>query len=79
VQNADTRGFVPRTLSFNSTGKILVAANSSARTVQNADGSLTAIPVSLAVFRINAVDGTLEYIRKYDGTGGTWAGFLSAP
>jgi 6-phosphogluconolactonase len=78
VQNADTRGFVPRTLSFNSTGKILVAANSSARTVQNSDGSLTAVPVSLAVFRINAVDGTLEYIRKYDGTGGTWAGFLSA-
>jgi 6-phosphogluconolactonase len=78
IQNADTRGFVPRTLSFNKTGKILVAANSSPRTVRNADGSLTAIPVSLAVFRINA-DGTLEYVRKYDGAGGTWAGFLNAP
>lgn len=78
IQNADTRGFVPRTLSFNKTGKILVASNQTARTVRNADGSLTAIPVSLAVFRINA-DGTLEYVRKYDGAGGTWAGFLSAP
>ena len=34
IQNADTRGFVPRTLSFNKTGKILVAANSSPRSVQ---------------------------------------------
>ena len=78
IQNADTRGFVPRTLSFNKTGKILVAANSSARSVRNADGSITAIPVSLAVFRI-AANGTLEYVRKYDGAGGTWAGFLNAP
>ena len=78
IQNADTRGFVPRTLSFNRPGKILVAANSSARSVLNADGSITAIPISLAVFRIQT-DGTLEYMRKYDGAGGTWAGFLNAP
>jgi 6-phosphogluconolactonase (cycloisomerase 2 family) len=78
IQNADTRGFVPRTLSFNKTGKILVAANSSARSVRNADGTITAIPTSLAVFRIHA-DGTLEYVRKYDSAGGTWAGFLGAP
>jgi 6-phosphogluconolactonase len=78
IQNADTRGFVPRTLSFNKTGKILVAANSSARSVRNPDGSITAIPTSLAVFRIQS-DGTLEYVRKYDGAGGTWAGFLNAP
>ncbi len=78
IQNADTRGFVPRTLSFDKTGKILVAANSSPRSVRNADGTITAIPTSLAVFRINS-DGTLNYVGKYDNTGGTWAGFLNAP
>lgn len=78
IQNADTRGFVPRTISFNTNGKILVAANQTARSVRNPDGSITAVPTSLAVFRINA-DGTLEYVRKYDNAGGTWAGFLSAP
>ena len=78
IQNEDTRGFVPRTLSFNKTGKILVAANQSARNVRNADGSITAVPTSLAVFRISD-DGTLESVRKYDNAGGTWAGFLSAP
>lgn len=78
IQNADTRGFVPRTLSFDKTGKILVAANSSARSVRNPDGTITAIPTSLAVFRINS-DGSLNYVRKYDNAGGTWAGFLNAP
>jgi 6-phosphogluconolactonase len=78
IQNADTRGFVPRTLSFDKTGKILVASNQTARSVRNSDGSITAIPTSLAVFRINS-DGTLDYVRKYDNAGGTWAGFLSAP
>ncbi len=78
IQNADTRGFVPRTLSFNKTGKILVASNQTPRNVRNADGSITAVPTSLAVFRI-LDDGTLEYVRKYDNAGGTWAGFLNAP
>ncbi len=78
IQNADTRGFVPRTITFDKTEKILVAANSSARTVQNADGTTTLIPTSLAVFRMKS-NGRLEYVRKYDNAGGTWAGFLSAP
>ena len=59
IQNADTRGFVPRTITFDKTGKILVAANQTARNVLNPDGSITAVPTSLAVFRINS-DGTLE-------------------
>ena len=42
------------------------------------DGSITAVPTSLAVFRIKA-NGTLKYVRKYDNAGGTWAGFLNAP
>jgi 6-phosphogluconolactonase (cycloisomerase 2 family) len=78
IQNADTRGFVPRTISFNKTGKVLVAANQSARSIRNDDGTITAVPTSLAVFRINS-DGRLSYVRKYDNAGGTWAGFLAAP
>jgi 6-phosphogluconolactonase len=78
IQNADTRGFVPRTITFNKTGKILVASNQSRVNVKNPDGTLTSIPPSLAVFRINH-DGTLEYVRKYDEGGGTWAGMLAAP
>jgi 6-phosphogluconolactonase (cycloisomerase 2 family) len=78
IQTADTHGFVPRTLTFDKTGKILIAANQSAVRVRNADGTITLVPTSLAVFRIRN-DGTLEYVRKYDGAGGTWAGMLSAP
>jgi 6-phosphogluconolactonase (cycloisomerase 2 family) len=78
IQNADTHGFVPRTLSFDKTGKMLIASNQSAVNVRNADGTITRIPTSLAVFRI-LNDGTLEYVRKYDNAGGTWAGFLAAP
>ena len=65
IQNADTHGFVPRTITFDRTEKILVAANQSARTVQNAAGTTTLIPTSLAVFRMKS-NGTLEYVRKYD-------------
>jgi 6-phosphogluconolactonase len=77
IQNADTRGFVPRTITFDKAGKILIAANQSARNVRNPDRSLTLVPTSLAVFRIEP-DGTLEYVRKHDGAGGTWAGTLTA-
>jgi hypothetical protein len=55
-----------------------VASNQSAVSVKNADGSVTLVPTSLAVFRIRH-NGTLEYVRKYDNAGGTWAGMLSAP
>jgi 6-phosphogluconolactonase (cycloisomerase 2 family) len=78
IQNADTRGFVPRTISFDRTGNIMIAANQSARNVLNDDGTITAVPTSIAVFRIRH-DGTLHYVRKYDNAGGTWAGFLGAP
>jgi len=78
IQNADTHGFVPRTFTFDQAGRLLVASNQSAVQVRNSDGSVTTVPTSLAVFRIND-DGTLEYVRKYDGAGGTWAGMVSAP
>ena len=79
IQNADTHGFVPRTFTFDRAGRILIAANQSAVRVTNPDGSITTVPTSLAVFRINGTDGTLEYIRKYDNAGGTWAGMIPAP
>jgi len=78
IQNADTHGFVPRTFTFDQAGRILIASNQSAVRVISPDGSSTTVPTSLAVFRIHT-DGTLEYVRKYDNAGGTWAGMMPAP
>jgi len=78
IQNADTHGFVPRTFTFDQAGRILIASNQSSAKVTNPDSSVTTVPNNLAVFRINT-DGTLQYVRKYDGAGGTWAGMVSAP
>jgi 6-phosphogluconolactonase len=78
VQNADTHGFVPRTFTFDQAGRILIVSNQSAVRVTNPDGSMTTVPTSLAVFRMGT-DGTLEYVRKYDNAGGTWAGMMPAP
>jgi len=78
IQNADTHGFVPRTFTFDQAGRILIADNQSSAKVRNTDGTVSTVPSSLAVFRINT-DGTLQYVRKYDGAGGTWAGTVAAP
>ena len=78
IQNADTHGFVPRTLTYDGSGRILVASNQSAVKVTDANGVVTTVPTSLAVFRIDR-NGMLEYVRKYDGAGGTWAGTFAAP
>jgi 6-phosphogluconolactonase len=78
IQNADTHGFVPRTLTFDEDGKILIASNQSAVNVKDSSGNVTTVPTSLAVFRIRH-DGRLEYVRKYDDAGGTWAGTTTAP
>ena len=78
IQNADTHGFVPRTITLDKSGRILIASNQSAVRVRDANGVVTTVPTSLAVFRVSH-DGTLEYVRKYDNAGGTWAGTLVAP
>ena len=78
IQNADTHGFVPRTITFDEDGKILIASNQSAVQVEDATGNVTTVPTSLAVFRIRD-NGKLQYVRKYDDAGGTWAGTLTAP
>jgi 6-phosphogluconolactonase len=78
IQNADPHGFVPRTITFDEDGKILIASNQSAVQVEDATGNVTTVPTSLAVFRIRD-NGKLQYVRKYDDAGGTWAGTLTAP
>jgi len=78
IQNADTHGFVPRTITLDKSGRILVASNQSAVNVRDANNVVTRVPTSLAVFRVGH-DGMLEYVRKYDDAGGTWAGTLTAP
>src|SRR5215469_4217101 len=64
MQNADTRGFEPRTFALDASGRILIAGNQNATPVRNG-GSIQTTPASLAVFRVGA-DGKLDYVRKYD-------------
>jgi 6-phosphogluconolactonase len=64
IQNADTRGFSPRTFGIDPSGQLLVVANESTGTV--GEGStLRSIPQRLTVFRIQD-NGQLEYVRNYD-------------
>jgi 6-phosphogluconolactonase len=66
IQNADTRGFEPRTFALDAGGKILIAANQNARRVRDR-GGVSVIPASLTVFRVRG-DGKLDFVRKYDIT-----------
>lgn len=80
IQHAHTHGIVPRTFALDKTGRLPVAANSAPILVQ--DGAdVTAVPPSLAVFRVRD-DGKLEYVRKYDVDVGAetlfWIGIVSA-
>jgi 6-phosphogluconolactonase len=64
IQHEDTRGIVPRTFALDSSGRVLVAANS-VPILAPEHGSLTNVPPSLSVFRVGE-DGKLAYVRKYD-------------
>jgi 6-phosphogluconolactonase len=82
IQSADTRGMHPRTFSLDSSARILVAANQMPLMVRNGT-TVSAVPASLAVFRIRS-DGKLDFIRKYDvEAGGSkpsyWMGLVSLP
>jgi 6-phosphogluconolactonase (cycloisomerase 2 family) len=64
VQNADTRGFTPRTFSLDASGRLLVVGNQS--TVSVREGTTTTeVAANLAVFRIGS-DGTLTFVQRYD-------------
>ncbi len=83
IQSVDTRGFEARTFTIDSGGKFLAVGNQTAKTIEDSAGSSTAVPASIALFRI-LEDGQLEYARKYDvETSGSrslfWVRMVSLP
>jgi len=80
IQHIDTQGLHARTISFDSSGKILVAHNINKLAVRDGDSTHDVLP-NLAVFRVGG-DGKLEFVRKYDvpvGNGQDWMGITSLP
>jgi hypothetical protein len=81
IQNVETRGIHVRTFALDPSGKILVAGNMMQMSVRD-DGGVTAVPASLAVFRVRS-DGKLDFARKYDLNVGSrnlfWMGIVPLP
>ncbi|MEZ5401788.1 MAG: beta-propeller fold lactonase family protein [Bryobacteraceae bacterium] len=83
VQNADTRGFSPRTFALDPEGRLLVAGNQVPMAVAKGREVVTE-PASLTVFRVGG-DGRLTYARKYDLAGTSdarslfWIGIVALP
>jgi 6-phosphogluconolactonase len=64
VQRIDSEGIMPRTMSFDADGKLLIVANQFE--VEALDGSeMRQIPQSLVVYKINP-NGRLELAIKYE-------------
>jgi 6-phosphogluconolactonase len=64
IQTMDTHGFHPRTFALDPSGRMLVAANTTARLVRDGDQARLQ-PATLAAYRVGA-DGTLAFARSYD-------------
>jgi 6-phosphogluconolactonase len=64
IQHADIHAAHPRTFSFDTGGKMLVAG-SLAPTAVRQDGKVVVIPAGLSVFKMGP-DGKLDFVRKYD-------------
>jgi 6-phosphogluconolactonase len=64
MQQEDTRGIVPRTFALESSGRVLVAANS-VPILAAEGGEMRIISPGLSVFRVGE-DGKLDYERSYD-------------
>jgi len=64
IQTEDTRGMHVRTFHIDPSGKILVAANMTTRTICAAE-EIRSVPGGLSIFRIGD-DGKLQFVRKYD-------------
>jgi 6-phosphogluconolactonase len=81
IQNADTRGFTPRTFSLDPSGRVLVVGNQNSVSVTDG-GSMALVPASLAVFRVGN-DGTLTFVQRYDVAVGRkplwWTGIVAVP
>jgi 6-phosphogluconolactonase (cycloisomerase 2 family) len=81
IQNADTRGFTPRTFSLDASGRVLVVGNQSSVSVRDGN-STTDVPANLAVFRIGS-DGMLTFVQRHDVAVGRkplwWMGIVAHP
>lgn len=81
IQHADTHGIHARTFHIDPSGRMLVAANLRPLLVKEG-ATIRNEPAGLSVFRIG-VDGTLEFVRKYDvDVGGDtlfWMGMVGLP
>jgi len=76
IQNIDTHGMTPRTMTIDPTGHFLVVANQFEGI--GVDGAK--VPPNLSVFGIGD-DGRLTYVRTYDQTDGDawWVGAMALP
>jgi 6-phosphogluconolactonase len=64
AQNIESHGFHPRTFTLDPSGRMLVAANLTARPVRDGDGTRLH-PATLSCYRIGG-DGRLAFARAYD-------------
>ena len=64
IQNADSRGFTPRTFAVDPSGRMLVVANQVSMQVREGN-SVKTVPGGLTVFKVLS-DGKLEFVSKYD-------------
>jgi len=81
IQNADTRGFTPRTFALDPSGRLLVVGNQTSVSMRDG-GSTTEVPANLAVFRVGS-DGMLTFVQRYDVAVGRkplwWMGIVAHP
>jgi 6-phosphogluconolactonase len=82
IQNADTRGFTPRTFAIDPSGRMLVVANQVSLQVREGN-SVKTVPGGLTVFKIQS-DGKLDFVSKYDLDVSAdkalfWMGMVSVP
>lgn len=76
----ETQGFEARTFTIEPEGRWMIVANQATRNVLQDDGTLTSVPRSLVVFRIER-DGELTQAQKYDFFDGEvfWVGSIELP
>jgi 6-phosphogluconolactonase len=79
IQSVEAHGFHPRTFALEPSGRMLVAANITARMVRDGD-QVRMQPATLATYRVGS-DGKLTFARSYDvetdGKLQFWSGMVS--
>lgn len=64
IQHVETHSYHVRTFSFDPSGRLMVAASTSAMLVRDSDG-VHNVPAAMSVYRLGR-DGKLTFARKYD-------------